>query len=298
MSLTSFLKMPEVAEKVKPLRPKLPRKISAPLKAEPRSSLYTMIGTAFDYLLRFELQRRAPHAVGQGWIADYVPDMLWKQNEKGAGGLDLLVDADPALYIPPEEVGRLARKIVEEAKATVAAYLKAKAPNGTQQAELAAHAIRLAKLDVVFRARHLDPRFQEADGEDVHDLLALLSIVPFDSLLHSEVMLLNPTFGTASALVGGADSDLITGDMLVDFKTTNRSEMQGRDLDQLFGYYLLARNRRESDPSFPEIKRLALYFSRHGFLWVQNATTWEDHPQFLEIEDWFFKRAKEVFGPK
>jgi hypothetical protein len=99
-------------------------------------------------------------------------------------------------------------------------------------------------------------------------------------------------------LLGGADTDLITGDLLVDFKTTKRSEMQVSDLDQLLGYYLLVRRQRRSNPSFPEVKRLALYFCRHGFLWVQDATTWTDHPQFLEIEEWFFKRAKEVFGSK
>jgi hypothetical protein len=296
MSLTSFLDMPEVAAKVKPLRPKLPRKIAAPLSAEPRSNRYTMIGTAFDYLLRFELQRRAPHAVGERWIAEYALDRLWTPNEKRAAVLDPLADADPDLYMPPEEVGRLARQIVAEAKTAVAAYLKATAPTPAQQAELAAHAIRFAKLDEVFRALRLDPRFQEADPEDVEDLRALLSIVPFDSLLHSKVMLLNPNFGETSVLLRGADTDLITGDLLVDFKTTKRSEMQVSDLDQLLGYYLLVRHRRRSDPSFPEIKRLALYFCRHGFLWVQPATTWTDHPQFLEIEERFFKRAKEVAG--
>lgn len=69
MSLTSFLDLPEVVAKVKPLRPKPPRKIDAPLRAQPRSNRYTMIGTAFDYLLRFELQRRAPHAVVSRWIS-------------------------------------------------------------------------------------------------------------------------------------------------------------------------------------------------------------------------------------
>jgi hypothetical protein len=297
MSLTSFLGMPEVVAKIKPLRPRLPRKIAAPLRAEPQSKRYPMIGTAFDYLLRFELQRRAPHAVGERWIAEEAPDMLWKQNEKGGGGFDLLTGAEPDLYIPPQEVGRLARQIVEEAKAAVAAYLKAKAPEAAQQAELAAHAIRLAKLDEVSRSLRLDPRFREADPEDVQDLLTLLSIVPFDSLLHSKVMLLNPSFGETSVLLGGADTDLITGDLLVDFKTTKASEMPVAHLDQLLGYYLLARHRRRSDPTFPVINRLALYFARHGFLWVQEATTWTDHPQFLEVEEWFFKRAKEASSP-
>ena len=75
MSLTSFLDMPDVTAKVKLLRPKLPRKLSAPLKIKPRSNRYMLVGTAFDYLLRFELQRRAPHAISKRWVAEYAPDI-------------------------------------------------------------------------------------------------------------------------------------------------------------------------------------------------------------------------------
>ena len=46
-----------------------------------------------------------------------------------------------------------------------------KTPNRVALAELAAHAIRLAKLDDVYRALDLDPTFEEADPEDVEDLL-------------------------------------------------------------------------------------------------------------------------------
>ncbi|HLQ26261.1 MAG TPA: hypothetical protein VK138_10330 [Acidiferrobacterales bacterium] len=89
MSLTSFLDMPEVTAKIKPLRPKLPRKIAAPLKAEPRSNRYMLVGTAFDYFLRFELQRRAPHAIAERWVAEHAPDIIWRKTDKGAVGIDL-----------------------------------------------------------------------------------------------------------------------------------------------------------------------------------------------------------------
>jgi len=296
MSLTSFLDIREVNDMMKPLRPKLPRKIAAPLQVEPRSNRYMMVGTAFDYLLRFELQRRAPHAIAEKWIAEYVPDMLWKETVTGGVGLDILKDApDPRYYLPPEEVGKRARAIVENAKAAVTAHLKNKTPNRTQLAELATHAIRLAKLDSVYRAHRLESRFEEADQEDVEDLLDMLDIVPFDSLLYSKILLLNPNFKESSVVVGGADIDLIADDLLVDFKVTKKGEMDVRDLDQLFGYYLLARNQRCLDPQFPEIKRVALYFCRHGHLWVLNVTTWTNHPEFTEIEKRFFTRAKEVF---
>ncbi len=376
MSLTSFVNDRAVREQIKPLRPTLPRIIPASLQVEPKSSRYSLVGTAFDYLLRFELQRRAPHAVTQPWVAEHAPDLIWdliwKEREGGGSGLglDRLYIRDPMnksfstchgsvwptgnpstrkmsllcpncqtmLMVPEQFAGRLmncplcrgtftvpalaaaaaasvqaapaepvpsfrfqeevvnrAREIVGNAKAAVTAYVKLRRPNRAQRADLASHAIRLAKLDSVYRALKLDPHFQDADPEDVEELLSLLAIVPFDSLLHDKVLLLNPHFQQVSREVGGADVDLIVGDVLVDLKTTKESEIKVNYLDQLLGYYLLARRLRRIDPTFPEINRLAIYFCRHGHLWVAEATRWTDNPRFSEVEEWFFKRAKEVY---
>lgn len=297
MSLTSFLNMRDVKDKVKPLRPKLPRKIVAALQAKPRSNRYTMVGTAFDYLLRFELQRRAPHAVSGRWVAEYAPERIWRENDSVSVGMDILHNADPADYLPPEEIATRARAILDNAKAAIADYVKVKAPTAAEQADLASHAIRVAKLDSVYRARRLEPSFEEASPEDIQDLVDLLAIVPFGELLHDKLLLLNPNFGETSNLVGGADADLITGDLLVDFKVTKKGEMNVKDLDQLLGYFLMARHHRREDAKFPEIKRVALYFCRHTHLWELDVSTWIEHPEFPEIEEWFFNRAKEVFGP-
>ena len=294
MSLTTFIDTPDVMAQIKPLRPKLPRQISTPLKVAPHSNRYAMVGTAFDYLLRFELQRRASHALAEPWVAEFAPDRIWRETDTGGVGMDLLGDPRQKDWMPPDEVAKRTRSIIEEAKKAVDAYIKSKAPDRAKQAEIAAHAIRLAKLDLVIRALRLDPQFEVAQPEDVQDLLAIIAIVPFDALLHKKVMYLNPTFGESSTLVGGADADLITGDMLVDFKTTKNSEIPVPILDQMLGYFLLARNQQRTNPRFPKINKIGLYFCRHGYLWTMNTTTWTSHPQFAEIEEWFFKRAKEV----
>jgi len=101
----------------------------------------------------------------------------------------------------------------------------------------------------------------------------------------------------ASAKVGGADGDLITGDALVDFKTTKSDEIKADYLDQLLGYYVLIRQHRRTDPTFPEINRLGLYFCRHGHLWTADAATWTNQPEFPEVERWFIDHAKGVFAP-
>ena len=78
MNAGQFYDWPDVKAKFKPLRPKLPRKITAPLKVQPRSRRYMMVGTAFDYLLRFELQRLAPHAVCERLVAETAAGLLWR----------------------------------------------------------------------------------------------------------------------------------------------------------------------------------------------------------------------------
>jgi hypothetical protein len=297
--------MPDVTAKLKPFRPKLPRKIPAQLRAEPRSNRYTVVGTAFDYLLRFELQRRAPHAVSEPWAAEHAPGIIWSRDafmslwkdDKGVVSLATGPDARFGDEELARETAERASRVVEKAKAAVAAYVRSKSPTPREQADVAGHAIRLAKLEETYRAWwRFDPSFEEAAQEDVEDLLGILAIMPFESLLHEKILLLNPTFGETSRLVGGADADLIAGNLLVDFKVTKRGEMDVNNLDQLLGYFLLARHQRRKDAKFPEIKRVALYFCRHAHLWELDVTTWTKHPEFPEIEEWFFKRAKAVFG--
>src|SRR4051794_1274599 len=119
MSLTSFLDLPDAKAAMRPLRPETRRQIDVPLRVEPRSNRYDMIGTAFDYLLRFELQRRAPHVVTERWVAEHGCNMLfheiWREGKRvGAAGWDLLKGTvDPKDYLPPDEVAERARAIVE-----------------------------------------------------------------------------------------------------------------------------------------------------------------------------------------
>ena len=296
MSLTSFIKRPEVSDRMKPLRPKLPRKISAPLLVEPKTKNFRIVGTAFDYLLRFEIQRRASHATTRPWVAEHALERLgnFTGNLARKHGKRRLVPisgregVDPRYSLPPKEVRKRAGAIVDNAKAAVAAYLQNQMPRRSELTELAAHAIRLAKLDQVYRTGRLPEAFEDAGTEDVEDLLNMLDIVPFDSLLCGDSLFLNPDFRESSGIVGGADADLIAGDLLVDFKSTKKPEMTGQDLDQLLGYYLLARRQRGLDPEFPEIKRVAFYFCRHGLLWVQDVGIWTGQPQFPDLETWFF----------
>lgn len=277
MSLSSFVSIPDVRALIGPLRPPPPRKLGVPIRVAPRSTNYTIVGTAFDYFLRFEMMRRAPHAVCERWVAEAAPEIFNKRH--------------PDM----REVATRVRCVIDRAKEAVAEYAVMRSPKRADQAALAFHAIRLAKLDSVYRAAVLEPGFERADRRDVEDLIQLLALVPWHSLVHPRLMLLNPTFGQTSHIVGGADTDLITGDMLVDFKTSKKPEQQTRQLDCLLGYLLLARNQRRLSGTFPEIRRLGIYYARCGYLWSADASLWTARRGFKSIETRFFRRAREIF---
>lgn len=75
----------------------------------------------------------------------------------------------------------------------------------------------------------------------------------------------NPTF-EASALVGGADGDLIVGDLLIEAKTTSRLlPVSTTHILQVIGYFLLDTRDRYS------IRRLGLYYPRRGGLLIWDA---------------------------
>lgn len=176
-----------MAARLTPLRPQLSRKVGSPLRVEPCSARYTLVGTAFDYLLRFELQRRAPYAVAKEWVAERAPELLFFRSGRGSGSsVDnaALVAFDPEREYDPlgiaEELSDRAKHVLSGAKAAIAAYIKEVAPTPTMQQEVAGHALRLARLDSISRILHLDlPTFEDGAPEDVQDLLAMLDLVPF-----------------------------------------------------------------------------------------------------------------------
>jgi hypothetical protein len=124
----------------------------------------------------------------------------------------------------------------------------------------------------------------------------MLTIVPFEKLIDSRVMHLNPNFQYSSDAIGGADTDLIAGDLMVDFKSSKKDEVQVHDLDQLFGYYLLACNQRKIDSAFPPINRVGLYLSRFSHLAIWDTTMSTDHPQFGEMSKWFIATAEAKYA--
>lgn len=70
MSLSTFLARPDVRRKFREEFPKPKLTADSILLAPPLSKRYSLVGTAFDYLLRVYLERRNPRVLQRRWIAE------------------------------------------------------------------------------------------------------------------------------------------------------------------------------------------------------------------------------------
>lgn len=285
MSLESFVRLATVRERLRPLRPQGRRNLPIQLKMPPRSARYSLIGTAFDYLLRFELQRRRTNVVARPWVAEgartfpHIAVAHWDE----APSIDWVMNS--------------LDQILRSAKKDHANYIADKRPSIEDRQCITRHAIRLARLDELCRIRKLAPDFDKPTEEDVAELLELLDLFPFEEIGSDSSIWLNPVFGEWSESVGGADADLIYGDHLLDLKVTKKSEIQTLYLDQLLGYFLLARKHKESTGEIPHIGQAGFYFARHGHIYMFSAAEWTANPEFERVEQWFFEYARQLRHP-
>lgn len=274
MSLTSFLeKNSDVRGKFKQEFQKSPLRIKKDLLAPPLTNRYSTIGTAFDYLLRFYVKRLNPNTIDKGqWVAEIALALLQNNSNLYARG----------------------EKVISQAKEREKTFLQ----TGQITDGLIESTLSLAYLDPIYRAnRGHEYVGMPIDEKDIEDVRKLISIVNPDYFKARNLCLINPTFGTASILVGGADADIVVDDNIIDIKTTKKFELQLRDFQQLIGYYVLHQigGVGELQPK-SEIKRVSIYFSRYAYLHtldLQNIINEDTFPSFLE---WFKERAKQEYG--
>lgn len=278
MSLTQKIKDPIYGPRLDAIIPRQSASLGVPRLVDSRTRVPALIGTAFDYAARIELARHCTHAVQGPWVAEMATGLL----EKRLPGLSYL----PALT-----------KAVADARSWADTYARRGTGAARDPATVAEHALRLARIDVVYRAGYLAPELlADPAAAEISEMIELLARLPIERLAHDSRVLLNPTFGWCSAAVGGADADIITGDRLIDFKTTSSGRVERDMLRQLVGYYLLARAAAEDGLDVPPIASLEIYFARFGHFRVIDTTELLAHPDFNSTERWFREEVMQIGG--
>jgi hypothetical protein len=289
----------DVAAQLDAVIPPFPRQLRVPICVKCSSARPRLIGTAFDYALRFELQLRNRCASDGAWVAEHALHLLAEDAHlaeavAGFGTVRIGTNTgrldDSGILVTPRFVQQ-ARRVVDGARRFVRSHRGRPVRQSTRNI-IAAHAVRLAKLDPYYRAGYPDPTLGKAGAREVREIVRLLSIVPFESLRHSSTMLLNPSFGRYSSLVRGADADLIVGERLIEIKATKKPHVERDMVRQLVGYMILAHRASRSDRSLPRLRSLEIYFARYGFTWSMPTAAILGSPDYPDVERWFIGRAK------
>lgn len=235
MSLTSFIKgSKEYRDLIRNnfIKPKFS---AGPLLADPKRLNYGLVGTAFDYLLRFKIERENKCETTP-WVASRL------------------------------EHYSLEGKIISEARSLLSLYLK----TGKMTDALKESALKLATIDNVVRSGQGADQIGIIDPLDLADLTNLYGLIDAGKFKSKQFCYLNPTFGMALELVNGADADLIIDDALIDIKTTIKPDFTRPYFEQLIGYYLLHVIDCEHRNVPVSIRKLSIYFSRQGCLFLMN----------------------------
>lgn len=242
MSLTQFVSRPDLAEEMdKLICPPCWRLLRNEILVPPRSPRRALIGTAFDYLLRFHLLRLNRIAVDSPWIA---------RN---------------AINLAPTVTGQSEAAASMLARATLEAerFLRL----GQSSLDLLKAAVLFAQLDCSARTKRFADNLGLIHHNDLMELQAMLDVVPFEAFRATSLCVLNPRFGEASSLVGGADGDLIIDTMFIELKTGLCDDLVTRSLRQLVGYIVLSRLSGISGvPADARVTRLGVYAARFGRL--------------------------------
>jgi hypothetical protein len=182
--------------------------------------------------------------------------------------------------------------IVRGAKKARAEYFR----TGEVSDMLLESTLLLGQMDGIYRAGVIDPNLGVPDHSDVEDLRSLLSVVKPDPFRAQKVCVLNPVF-EQEQLVGGADADFIIDDTLFEVKTTKYLGLRTDYYHQLIGYFvlfkiggLLSKPREEV-----HIKRLAIYYSRHGIIYPFDVNSVARPADFDAFIEWFKLRAREEY---
>ncbi|AKT37687.1 hypothetical protein [Chondromyces crocatus] len=288
MSVCDLITNSEVKALLDRVIPSYDRMLRLPIRVASRSRRAPLIGTAFDYALRFELQRRCPQARDQGWVAEHALHVL------NAGYLS--EGADP---FTTAQLAERVRCRVDDARVFQREHLRQKQPDRAWMERLADHALRLARLDSLYRAGYHGPElFAENSTALREEVLALLACVPREIFTGRGEVLLNPTFGKYSSWVGGADADLITDDRLIDIKVVAQPNVERGMVRQLVAYLILATCARRDGELMPPIAWIQLYFARHGHLWSMPAASILEHPAYAEVERGILQVARAMNAPR
>ena len=274
------------------------------IKAAPGTTNYMLIGKAFDYLLRFNLEKKYKSKVYSGtWVSEKALRYFKDKENEIYGSTDFLekfgYDETVKWFEERKEKNKIQNaKVFEEfenCKKTYNHFINSKLKD---KDKIIKSSLFLSRLDDVVRAGPSMKQyitFLPEDKLDIEDLRQLVDACDLTLFKPMKKLILNPTFGEGSKLVGGADADMIIDDTLVDIKATKELKLTRPYFNQLLGYYLLYLIGGVDNHKDVKIKNLGIYFARHNVLWTIKVDDIGDIELFGTTKDFLMKKVKKTY---
>jgi len=281
MSLTSIINSKYTLPKIKHLISK--ENVNTDrlnLMVKPECQNRQWLGTAFDYMLRFGLIARE-YAKGSNIIAqkgltrllhseifkDSKGNIIYRDNIICRIKGEIVIGKQPLSIHRAYVVDNAVNNAFTERYVNSLLILHQLKPSATLSEEEAKAAFSLSNFDKFYRdiLTHSDDALDIPTTEQIRELQALYKIIPWNDFKPTNDIILNPCFNKGSRLVYGADCDLIIDNCIVEIKTVQTKSVSIRDLRQLCGYYILAKEFGVSNYS-SKVDSIAVYHSRSGIL--------------------------------
>lgn len=271
MSLSSFIDTQEMRYMFRRYfyKPRIP--YGKTIKAKLLTDNYFLVGTAFDYLLRFFVEyHNKDKTITTEWIANLGVDFLRTKRQVGIG-----------------------ERIIRDSNECYNAYMS----TGVFCNSLAESVLLLAQLEEPYRSGVVVDGFGKVDKKDVQDICNLYSLLEPSMWKVQKVCIQNPIFGRASSIVGAADADLIIDNMLIDIKVVQREGIQRDYFNQILGYLILfSIDGVDELPKEHIIDQLCFYSARYGEMYKYDISTIISTDAFIEFRKWFCDKAIEEYS--
>ncbi len=277
MSLSSFLEITDVKERSLKEFQNPPFNPKKELLVKKTGHNNDLIKSSFKYLMRFKLELLNPNIIADPWVADYSLEI--------------------AIINEAYDFYKNAAELVKEARENLSTYKsmnKESSDNNIIYKPLIESAFYLAQIDSYFfnGSKIIKP----PTSDDLNELEQLISLVSEKTFLANNLCLWNPNFGEASRMVGGAETDLIMDDSIIQIEMSEGLNLPRDVFNNLIGSYCLYQIGGASriNKQHP-IENLGIYFSRYAYLHVIPLKTVLNSKSFPAFLEWFEERACQEF---
>ena len=231
------------------------------------STNFTIIGSAYDYLLRFTIEKHySEKTYSNGWIAERQLRHFRHDNVFDGPIPDLNMDEIKKFFEKQKKENHIVINKFDVLKKEVNKYIYTSAAICDKVIEAS---LFFSRLDLFHRLGQTARKYilDTPTKNDILDLKKLIHNTDINLFKPNKKAILNPTFGIGSRLVGGADADLITDNILIDIKVTNEMVLKRKYFNQLIGYYILYLIGGIDNFKNITIDSIGIYFARYNYLW-------------------------------